>query len=726
MAWMGRMDAVMVSLNRVIACQNHYLDIDEAVVEKTVRKRNGYLEHGFRCLPLLLYGGICYFFDDRHRHKLFWLRLRSRGGLGLDSRKDLEFGYTNLGSAGAATSGLASSGEEPVPSPEPGVVEEAPVLAKPEAPLGEEAPAPAPAPTPEAVMAATAAAEPAPVVEAVPEPIFEVAPEPEPIVEEIPAPQPEPVVEETPASDPAVVGPAPEPDPGPFAVEAASEFEPESSPALEVIPETERLVEAATEPEPVPTPNERYDDVLERLPHALAGYDRHLADPQKRLLPGTRQDVVAELSRWAAGQEEDVSTRTICVLTGAPGLGKSTIAAEFARRLGRRLGASFFFARGIADTSSTRLFFRTIAYQLAHSQGDLHDVFAKAVRDLIHDMDDLLPKIQERYSFGIRFSWLRREMTIQSSSVRQAPFPLKIFFTSSPGDVVDTTVIANVNLWADRNFLCADVAARFLVEDTTDVNGRAEYILSISEPSGALGPLNDLYLKILEAVYPRDVLHADTQTCEDMQAVLGGLALLHDPLSPNTLKTLLGPTIKNPASVLLRLSAVVDYDPNDLDAPARALHAFFTRFRVDVHAQYDKGPYLVRTRREHARLAAACLRALLALPRGSAPVPPHARYACVHWAAHLTQSDRKGEVFALVANFARDALLTWVEAVAEMKRLDVVDGALAKASAWQEIGKICRLLDAVRKWVGEHRDAVKVRPSAVYECGIPLDSVLRC
>ncbi|KAH9911122.1 uncharacterized protein BXZ73DRAFT_108234 [Epithele typhae] len=538
-------------------------------------------------------------------------------------------------------------------------------------------------------------------------PKLETAPEPE----VTPAPEPEapvPVVEEEPAPSPVEQ----------LVAEGVAESVPEP-----VAPPVEE--DPAPVPQPKREPAKRYDDVLERLPRALVGYESHLKEPQKRLLPGTRQDAVAELSRWATGQEVDVSTQTICVLTGAPGLGKSTIAADFAQRLGHRLGASFFFARGIADTSSTRLFFRTIAYQLAYSQGDLHDVFAKAVRDHIHDIDDLLPQDTGKILF--RDPLLLAEprdddpvflvidgldecfdtyktgpsKMIESlvSSVRQAPFPLKIFFTSSPGDVVDTTVIANVKLvdtvhivdlnqqpleWADKNFLYADVAARFLVEDTTDIN---------SHPRGA---------------YPRDVIHAEPQTCEDVQAVLGGLALLRDALSPNTSKPSSGDD-QEASPVLHRLSAVVDCNPNDPDAPARALHASFARFLVDVHPKYDKGPYLVRTRREHGRLAAACLRALIALARAAGWSAARAvRVRALGGAPRAVGPDERG--VRARGELRAGGAAEVGEAVAEMKRLDVVDGALEKASAWQEIGKIRGLLDAVRKWVGEHRDAVKVRP----------------
>ncbi|OBZ74892.1 hypothetical protein A0H81_05794 [Grifola frondosa] len=85
------------------------------------------------------------------------------------------------------------------------------------------------------------------------------------------------------------------------------------------------------------------------------------------VLPGTRAALLQELEDWADGWCDDLKEKPVYILSGAAGMGKSTIAYEMARRLDERhlLGASFFFLRGAEDLNSTRLFFSTIVYQLA-------------------------------------------------------------------------------------------------------------------------------------------------------------------------------------------------------------------------------------------------------------------------------------------------------------------------------------------------------------------------
>ncbi|KAI0704020.1 hypothetical protein C8Q76DRAFT_631733, partial [Earliella scabrosa] len=72
-------------------------------------------------------------------------------------------------------------------------------------------------------------------------------------------------------------------------------------------------------------------------------------------------------------------------LIGHAGMGKSTIASEFCRYLDssipRRLGASFFFTRGLQGPNSYRSFFNTIASQLATLQPDtFHNLIVSAAR----------------------------------------------------------------------------------------------------------------------------------------------------------------------------------------------------------------------------------------------------------------------------------------------------------------------------------------------------------
>ena len=75
---------------------------------------------------------------------------------------------------------------------------------------------------------------------------------------------------------------------------------------------------------------------------------------------GTREAVWKRLEEWVS------SDKPICFLIGAAGMGNSTIASEFCRRYETQLGASFFFKRNDRNIGSTRIFFTTLAYQLAH------------------------------------------------------------------------------------------------------------------------------------------------------------------------------------------------------------------------------------------------------------------------------------------------------------------------------------------------------------------------
>ena len=88
---------------------------------------------------------------------------------------------------------------------------------------------------------------------------------------------------------------------------------------------------------------------------------------------GTRKAVWKRLDEWVSGD------KPICFLIGAAGMGKSTIASEFCRRYETRLGASFFCKRNDANVGSTRIFFTTLAYQLAHcSWEELRPYIARA------------------------------------------------------------------------------------------------------------------------------------------------------------------------------------------------------------------------------------------------------------------------------------------------------------------------------------------------------------
>ncbi|KAJ7609910.1 hypothetical protein FB45DRAFT_1122559, partial [Roridomyces roridus] len=122
--------------------------------------------------------------------------------------------------------------------------------------------------------------------------------------------------------------------------------------------------------------------VLHAIPHADAGY-RCVDELKSEFHPGTRQELFEELAQWL----EDPDQRPVYFLSGGAGLGKSSIAHRLCTLLDTstdgRLGASFFFVRGSGDLESTRLFFSSLAHQLALSQPSLRPYIISAAREYL-------------------------------------------------------------------------------------------------------------------------------------------------------------------------------------------------------------------------------------------------------------------------------------------------------------------------------------------------------
>jgi hypothetical protein len=121
-------------------------------------------------------------------------------------------------------------------------------------------------------------------------------------------------------------------------------------------------------------------NLVNRLPYAVdAAFNSYAKQHSPFCLLNTRVDLLQEISGWADGQDESC----IFWLNGLAGSGKSTIARTVASRYfnQKRLGASFFFARGGGDVGYADKFVTSIAVQLASGVPTLRRYISDAVAE---------------------------------------------------------------------------------------------------------------------------------------------------------------------------------------------------------------------------------------------------------------------------------------------------------------------------------------------------------
>ena len=120
------------------------------------------------------------------------------------------------------------------------------------------------------------------------------------------------------------------------------------------------------------------EDALKLLPYAAqAPFSSFETQHNPFCLPKTRVELLRDIMTWADGLNE----KCIFWLRGLAGTGKSTIARTVAQRYydQNRLGASFFFSRGGGDVSNARMFFTSIAIQLARKSLPLKPHICEAI-----------------------------------------------------------------------------------------------------------------------------------------------------------------------------------------------------------------------------------------------------------------------------------------------------------------------------------------------------------
>ena len=149
-------------------------------------------------------------------------------------------------------------------------------------------------------------------------------------------------------------------------------------------------------------------------------------------------------------------------------------------------------------------------------------------------------------------------------------------------------IIDAVDECTDGLFVYVRIAMDFLDSYPDHFERRQVQLLDdgSSVPGVRLGPLDDLYLTVLETMFPPMHMERQSSLCACVDAVLGCIALLRDQLSPRALEVLTPIPCGDSVSVLYLLHSVVlsDIDRESEmvgDAAFRPVHASFPQFLVD-------------------------------------------------------------------------------------------------------------------------------------------------
>lgn len=250
-------------------------------------------------------------------------------------------------------------------------------------------------------------------------------------------------------------------------------------------------------------------------------------------------------------------------------------------------------------------------------------------------------------------------------------------------------------------FIWAFTACEFIDDDESD--GPDEQLRVILNKSAALPTLDELYLRVLRQALSS---HASANRLANLQIILGAIVAAMDPLTPCDLAALLdisgstrlasGKAVKD---VVRKLHSVLII-PTAEDEVLRIIHPSFVDFITDESRCAD-ARFFVRTGSQHLYLAKRCLRHMqLHLHRdmcqmGIGPcmnedvsehhifrsIPGDLKYACRFWAEHIHRTEVDSELYALVAGFAFEHLLHWMEVMSLINMHDETISALLSVRA---------------------------------------------
>ncbi|KAF8058632.1 WD40-repeat-containing domain protein [Lyophyllum atratum] len=253
-------------------------------------------------------------------------------------------------------------------------------------------------------------------------------------------------------------------------------------------------------------------------------------------------------------------------------------------------------------------------------------------------------------------------------------------------------------------FIFASTAIRFIEDENyDDPEQQLTTLLETSSSAKGSSPfdgLDQLYTQVLRKALPDTVALPRRQ---QFQTIVGTIILLFDPLPLGAIERLLHIEKGSAKKALMRLHSLLAIPTTELDVP-RVLHPSFQDYLTDPKRCAGSHAY-IDPHKHHSKLAALCLGCMKAsLRRDICDIrePPainadikdlesrlqnvastELRYACVHWAAHVSRArpDDKS-VTELIEAFAYTHFLFWLELLSLLGHLDTAIPTIKHAQQW--------------------------------------------
>ncbi|KAG9034502.1 hypothetical protein FS837_002194 [Tulasnella sp. UAMH 9824] len=275
-------------------------------------------------------------------------------------------------------------------------------------------------------------------------------------------------------------------------------------------------------------------------------------------------------------------------------------------------------------------------------------------------------------------------------------------------------------------------------------------LLLANETSGEASEYRDidvLYTQVLRNALSANKRYykSEDKMKEAFSTVLGAIILLRDPLSGGSLECLLSLNTGTIRMVLLHLHSVLVV-PERAESEIRLLHPSFHDFLTSPDRCPDD--LHVDPQENHVGLAVCCLHVLIKdlrhdpcqvgnlwldndeipnLPdRLEKSIPMHVRYACRHFAFHLSQASPKHTVLAnLLEEFCNKQLLLWVEILSLLSEVDTAVLSLQRVQDWykdvpEALEETFVLLHDANRMVMEFGRGIRRSSGHIYTSALPF------